>query len=111
MDSGEAFIPDPRGHGPARAQDQLAESLAEEYVEAATAAEDVRPEVNDEVFTEEVGGPFVEAPGGMEESEEEEEEAEEPLAEETLETKPAHAPRPSERVAPPPTATAKGRGT
>ncbi len=59
-DDGNAFIPDPED-GPARSSDDLAESLAEEYLQGATSGgEAVAEEQNDEVVPEELGGPFVE---------------------------------------------------
>jgi hypothetical protein len=59
-DDGNAFIPDP-GDGPAHTRDDLAESLAEEYLLGATSGgEPVAEEQNDEVVPEELGGPFVE---------------------------------------------------
>ena len=59
-DDGNAFIPDPED-GPARIPDDLAESLAEEYLQGATSGgEPVAEEQNDEVVPEELGGPFVE---------------------------------------------------
>jgi hypothetical protein len=59
-DDGNAFIPDP-GDGPAHTRDDLAESLAEEYLRGATSGgEAVAEEQNDEVVPEELGGPFVE---------------------------------------------------
>jgi hypothetical protein len=59
-DDGNAFIPDP-GDGPARTRDDLAESLAEDYLQGATSGgEPVAEEQNDEVVPEELGGPFVE---------------------------------------------------
>jgi hypothetical protein len=58
-DDANAFLPDPEG-GPARAPEELAESLAEEFVEAATSGEDRDEEVLDASFSEEMGGPFVE---------------------------------------------------
>jgi hypothetical protein len=59
-DDGNAFIPDP-GDGPAHTRDDLAESLAEEYLQGATSGgEPVAEEQNDEVVPEELGGPFVE---------------------------------------------------
>jgi len=57
-DDGNAFIPDPEG-GPARTSDDLAESLAEEYLESATSGEDVAEELQDEIVPEELGGPFI----------------------------------------------------
>jgi hypothetical protein len=61
-DEGTAFLPDPYdGAGaPARAGDALAETLAEEYVSAATTAEEMTGDQRDAVQTEEVGGPFTE---------------------------------------------------
>jgi hypothetical protein len=58
-DDGNAFLPDPEG-GPARSSEDLAESLAEEFVEAATSGEDRDEEVLDATFSEEMGGPFIE---------------------------------------------------
>lgn len=58
-DDGNAFIPDPEG-GPAHTRDDLAESLAEDFLQAATSGEDVAEESGDEVVPEELGGPFVE---------------------------------------------------
>lgn len=53
-----AFMPDPDG-GPARIRDDLAESLAEEFIQAATRGSD-DDEALDGVVPEELGGPFVE---------------------------------------------------
>jgi hypothetical protein len=58
-DDANAFIPDP-GDGPARTSDDLAESLAEDFLEAATTAQDADEERLDSTFPEEIGGPFVE---------------------------------------------------
>src|SRR5262249_58084880 len=58
-DGGDAFIPDP-GEGPARVGDDLAENLAEEFVEAATTGEDRDEERLDASFPEEIGGPVIE---------------------------------------------------
>jgi hypothetical protein len=58
-DDGNAFIPDP-GDGPARTRDDLAENLAEGFLQSATSGESVTEEQNDEVVPEELGGPFVE---------------------------------------------------
>jgi hypothetical protein len=58
-DDGNAFIPDPEG-GPAHTRDDLAESLAEDFLQAATSGEGVAEESGDEVVPEELGGPFVE---------------------------------------------------
>ena len=49
----------PRG-GPAHTRDDLAESLAEDFLQAATSGEDVAEESGDQVVPEELGGPFVE---------------------------------------------------
>jgi hypothetical protein len=55
-------LPDPYdGTGaPARAADALAETLAEEFVEAATSAEEMTEDDRDRLTPEEVGGPFTE---------------------------------------------------
>src|ERR1044071_479953 len=57
-DDGNAFMPDP-GDGPARIHDDLAENLAEDYVQAATQGMEVE-EDHDQIVPEELGGPFVE---------------------------------------------------
>jgi hypothetical protein len=57
-DDGNAFMPDP-GDGPARIRDDLAENLAEDYVQAATQGMEVE-EDHDQIVPEEIGGPFVE---------------------------------------------------
>lgn len=64
-DDGNAFIPDPEG-GPAHTSDDLAEILAEDFLQAATSGEDVAEESGDEVVPEELGGPFVETSAGEE---------------------------------------------
>jgi hypothetical protein len=58
-DDANAFIPDPDG-GPARFRDDLAETLAEEYLESATRGNEVYEDALDQVVPEEIGGPFVE---------------------------------------------------
>jgi hypothetical protein len=58
-DDGNAFMPDPEG-GPAHIKDDLAESLAEEYIQAATRGAEPDDEALDGVVPEELGGPFVE---------------------------------------------------
>jgi hypothetical protein len=58
-DSADAFFPDPQG-GPARAPDDLAESLAEDFVASATSGDNVDDEVMNQVVSEEIGGPFIE---------------------------------------------------
>lgn len=60
-DDANAFIPDP-AEGPAHVDDDLAENLAEEFIVAATSAEEPSEDVRDEVLTEELGGPFLEVP-------------------------------------------------
>jgi hypothetical protein len=59
QDRADAFIPDPED-GPAHVNDDLAETLAEQYIAAATSGEDTSDEVMDQVVSEEIGGPFVE---------------------------------------------------
>jgi hypothetical protein len=58
-DDGNAFMPDPEG-GPARIKDDLAESLAEEFISSATEGNETADEVLDGIVPEEIGGPFVE---------------------------------------------------
>ncbi len=57
-DDANAFMPDPDG-GPARIKDDLAENLAEEYVDAVTRGDGAGDEAIDGVVSEEIGGPFV----------------------------------------------------
>lgn len=61
MDDANAFFPDPIGPTgqvrPIKAID--AESFAEEFIGAATAAESVSEDAEDEVVDDEVGGPFI----------------------------------------------------
>jgi hypothetical protein len=64
-DDANAFLPDPE-EGPARVDDDLAETLAEEFIVAATSAEEASEEVRDEVVPEELGGPFIEVPASEE---------------------------------------------
>jgi hypothetical protein len=64
-DDADAFIPDP-AEGPAHSDDDLAESLAEEFIVAVTSAEEPGEDVRDEVLTEELGGPFLEVPASEE---------------------------------------------
>jgi hypothetical protein len=52
-------MPDPED-GPARIDDTLAESLAEEFLQSATRGEDSVEDALDEVVPEEIGGPFIE---------------------------------------------------
>jgi hypothetical protein len=58
-DDANAFMPDPEG-GPAHIKDDLAESLAEEYLQSATRGSEAADELMDGVVPEEIGGPFVE---------------------------------------------------
>jgi hypothetical protein len=57
-DDANAFMPDPED-GPARIRDDLAEDLAEDYLQAATQGMEVE-EIHDQIVPEEIGGPFVE---------------------------------------------------
>lgn len=57
-DDGEAFLHDPHG-GPAHTTEQLGETLAEEFLQSATSAQEVSEDVRDAVVPEELGGPFV----------------------------------------------------
>lgn len=62
-DDGEAFLPDPFGHGNsghARTGEPVAESLAEDFVASATSGEEAGPERRDALDAYELGGPFVE---------------------------------------------------
>ena len=58
-DDANAFMPDPEG-GPARISDDLAENLAEEFVDAATRGDGADDAAIDGVVSEEIGGPFLE---------------------------------------------------
>jgi len=64
-DDANAFLPDP-GAGPAKVEDDLAENLAEEFLVAATTAEEPGEDVRDEIVPEEMGGPFLEVPASEE---------------------------------------------
>jgi len=64
-DDANAFLPDPEG-GPSHSEDDLAETLAEEFIVAATSAEEPGEDVRDEVLPEELGGPFLEVPASEE---------------------------------------------
>ncbi len=57
-DDANAFMPDPEG-GPAHIRDDLAENLAEEFVDAATRGDGADDEAIDGVVSEEIGGPFI----------------------------------------------------
>jgi hypothetical protein len=56
-DDANAFMPDPEG-GPAHIPDDLAENLAEEFVDAVTGG-DGNDGSDDGAVTEEIGGPFI----------------------------------------------------
>ncbi len=58
-DDANAFMPDPDG-GPARISDDLAEELAEGFVDSATRGDDADDAKLDAVVVEEIGGPFLE---------------------------------------------------
>ncbi|GAC1581427.1 MAG: hypothetical protein NVS3B20_26700 [Polyangiales bacterium] len=55
---GDAFVPDPHS-GPTHVRDDLAESLAEEFLSSATSAQETTEDHRDQVLTEELGGPFI----------------------------------------------------
>lgn len=59
-DGGDAFLPDPEG-GPARAPDDLAELVAEDYLAAATSGEEQGETERNRVVPEELGGPFIQS--------------------------------------------------
>src|SRR3954466_9132190 len=59
-DDGNAFMPDPED-GPARIDDDLAENLAEDFLQAATSGED--QDGTHGMVPEEIGGPFIETTG------------------------------------------------
>jgi hypothetical protein len=58
-DAGNAFVPDPEGVE-AHVPDDLAENLAEVYLQSATSGEEQAEEVLNDFVTEEAGGPFLE---------------------------------------------------
>jgi hypothetical protein len=58
-DSADAFIRNPDDGGMS-VDDDLAESLAEEFVHSATSGENQGEEAQDQIVPEEIGGPFVE---------------------------------------------------
>jgi hypothetical protein len=64
-DDGNAFIPDPEG-GPARTSDDLAENLAEGFLQGATQDDEADEAALDGVVPEEIGGPFVETSAAAE---------------------------------------------
>jgi hypothetical protein len=57
-DDGCAFLPDPSEGARARAGDTLSEMLAEEFLESATAGEEMTEDERGQMDIEEVGGPF-----------------------------------------------------
>lgn len=57
-DTGDAFFPDPHD-GPPRMVDELAEQIAEQYVQSATSGADTTEEYEDHIDPEEMGGPFL----------------------------------------------------
>jgi hypothetical protein len=63
---GTAFLPDPRDGAPARTDVDLAESLAEDFLESATSAEEAGEDIRDEFVPEELGGPFIEVAASRE---------------------------------------------
>lgn len=64
-DNGDAFIPDP-GSGPARTSDDLAEQVAESFLQSATSGEEAGEEIANAEVPEEMGGPFVTTTGKQE---------------------------------------------
>ena len=64
-DPGGAFFPEPE-EGPVVANEEVAETLSQEYLSSATSGEEVASERRDELQTEELGGPFVETTDGEE---------------------------------------------
>jgi len=57
-DDGCAFLPDPSEGGRGRAEDTLSEMLAADFLESATAGEEVTEDERGEMQVEELGGPF-----------------------------------------------------
>jgi hypothetical protein len=58
-DDADAFLPDPSDDGPAHSNDDLAEVLAEDFLESATRGNDVYEDELERPLPDEVGGPFV----------------------------------------------------
>jgi hypothetical protein len=58
-DAGDAFFPDPQG-GESRTEDDLAEMIAEAYLESATSGEERGEDLMNDLVAEEFGGPFLE---------------------------------------------------
>jgi hypothetical protein len=65
-DDADAFLPDPSDDGPAHTSDDLAEVLAEDFLESATRGNDVYEDELDRPLSDEVGGPFVVTDAGEE---------------------------------------------
>jgi hypothetical protein len=59
-DSADAFIRHPDEGGGMNTDDDLAQTLAEEFVRTATSGEDQTEEALDQMVPEDIGGPFVE---------------------------------------------------
>ena len=59
-DSADAFIRHPDEGGSMTTDDDLAETLAEEFVRTATSGEDQTEQALDQMVPEDIGGPFVE---------------------------------------------------
>jgi hypothetical protein len=57
-DGADAFMPDPE-EGPAQIDDDIAETLAEDFLQAATSGQDAVEESLDGLVEEELGGPFI----------------------------------------------------
>lgn len=64
-DSGDAFVRDP-GSGPARVDDDLAEEVAESFLQSATSGEEAGEERANAEVPEEEGGPFIITTGAKE---------------------------------------------
>ena len=64
-DDGNAFFPDP-ADGPAFANDELGQELAEDFLASATSADHIAEETRSALVTEELGGPFIESDGAEE---------------------------------------------
>jgi hypothetical protein len=64
-DDADAFMPDP-GDGRAEIDDDIAETLAEEFVQGATSGQEAGEEWEDILVDEELGGPFIVTTGADE---------------------------------------------
>lgn len=73
LDSGNAFLPDPRRTGRLEPRDSVAALVGQGFVSSATNAEDVREDVLDGVTIDEYGGPFLEVDGSEELADDEDE--------------------------------------